>query len=170
MSPTGIALLFITMAQMAQARDRLSDMKDAIVGKLDMHRIVRLHDPEDGNFFGHGTRGNWTWSENYQAVTAQGHRWCKLQRDNWSCVGERYAEVLSQTPTYDTSLTLSALPTGTAVFAEGNSFFAEHVTQIVCNTKEIVVHHGRGNDMLAYIRNGDVTLLLLDNDIQCTHS
>jgi hypothetical protein len=62
-----------------------------VPGLLGMRELHDLHNPEDGNVIGKDSRGKWTWEDNHRVVTGNGHRWCKLQRDNWSCVGERYA-------------------------------------------------------------------------------
>eukprot|EP00959_Pyramimonas_sp_CCMP1952_P003498 73481-Pyramimonas_sp.AAC.1 len=148
---------------------RLAD----IISSLGLYKLSGLHDPTHGNWVGKKTRGNWTWGENYRVVREHGHQWCKLQRDNWSCVGEEYARILADVPTYDLSLTLAALPNGTRIFAEGNSFLAQHVAAIVCNTvgaQVYVAHDTSKNDLVVYLESSDVLLVSLNNDCKYNYN
>ena len=74
-------------------------------------RVTSLNDPSTGNFMGAPRSGiEWTWRENYELVRSKGHKWCGLVRDNWSCLGLVYKDVLSHTPPYDSQYSLGALP------------------------------------------------------------
>ena len=95
------------------------------------------------------------------------HEFCSLAaRDNWVCMGEHYESVLRNTLPYNRSLSLDAFPKGTRIFAEGNSFFAQKVSLVICNSqaKFWLLDGTNSNSMLAYNSDRDVGLLLLDND------
>ena len=140
MYSTLLLLSLVVVTWLHLVHGELSETANGILRNLKLTRLEpNVTSVEGGNFNGARSRGKWTWDENYRLVTAHGHRWCKLQRDNWSCVGDRYAKILSQTPAYDPSLTLAALPRGTRVFAEGNSYFAQHLGPIICNTEGVQV-------------------------------
>ena len=88
-------------------------------------------------FRSHGsTNLTLTWRGNAALVTKSGHRWCALQRDNWSCIGSRYAHVLRQTPVFAAAeLGLERYPAGTVVLVEGNSILAQPLFTIVCESE-----------------------------------
>jgi len=114
---------------------------------------------------------DFTWAQVNALLTAAGHSWCSLSRDNWACVGERYYTVLKQTPTYNPQLRLGAFPRGTRIFIEGNSHLAEMLDTIICNSHSVVwnIDGIETNSLLAVDFAGDVALLMLDNDEHWTH-
>ena len=114
-----------------------------------------------------GTNLTLTWPSNAALVTESGHRWCALQRDNWSCVGSRYADVLRQTPGFAVDeLGLERYPAGTVALVEGNSILAEPLFTIVCESAaDVWKLDGRiSNSVLAHVDAANVTLLAFDND------
>lgn len=110
--------------------------------------------------------GSW----NHVASEAQeaGHPWCSIYRDKYLCVGEQYKEVLRRTPLYDHSFDLNAFPPNSNIYIEGNSWMAQLIYTIVCNTDDVNVwvlqdHPGEDNSLYAKSMQYNVTLLLIDN-------
>jgi len=102
------------------------------------------------------------------------------QKDLWICVGQRYAEHLAHTALFNTSRLMSEFPPGTRIFAEGNSFFAELIFTLVCQSTDdpqLKVwiparaggdladtnrsFNGYPNSLIATWVDADVTLILL---------
>jgi hypothetical protein len=131
-----------------------------------------IFNASESNFLGAVPRGgtNWTWAENFELLTSQGHQWCKLQRDNWSCVGAAYKNVLSKTLPYDAKFSLSAVPRGACLYFEGNSYLMEQVAAIVCNSRGAHMFHyhrkivDNTNDWIIYDPLTNVSVLVVDND------
>jgi hypothetical protein len=102
--------------------------------------------------------------ENYDVVSASDHEWCTLTRYNWACVGDAYAAVLNSTRPYRPwRFQLANLPPGTRVFADGNSFFAERMTTLLCGCHSIDVFKLdgiTGNSFLAHSAKNNATFLL----------
>ena len=105
-----------------------------------------------------------TWQDIEASVTRAGHPYCALVRDNWSCKGHRYEKRLERTALYNRSLSLSAFPPGSRIFASGNSFFAQKIQTLICNSKCHVWADIRTNDVVAYDDESGVLLTLFDND------
>jgi hypothetical protein len=105
---------------------------------FDAEYLPHVHDPSHA-FRGvrHGRKDAFTFQQVSDLVESEGHQWCSLYRDNWSCVGERYREMLRSTPPYNESLTFAAFPPNTTIYAEGNSWLAEIILTIMCNTKAV---------------------------------
>jgi hypothetical protein len=112
-----------------------------------------------------------TWAQVSALLTSTGHSWCSLTRDNWACIGKRYANILKKTPLYNPALRLDAFPRGTRIFAEGNSFLAEMLYTVICNSNGVVwnVDGTESNSILSVDLDHDVAMLLLDNDDHWTH-
>ena len=108
---------------------------------------------------------NWTFVKN--EVEEAGHPFCSLYRDNYSCTGERYKSVLRDTPLYNKSLDLNAFPRGSNIYAEGNSYLAQLVYSILCNTDEVdavwLLDGLSGNSLYTQSSHKNVSLLLIDN-------
>ena len=153
-----------TQAQ-PQAIDVDSSWRRMIAGKVHgrpWNHKQSMHDPT--NPFWPVRPGQiFTVEQVFKTVTGNGHLWCAVTRDNWSCTGARYEQVLRKTKPYNQSYTIELLPQGSRVFAEGNSYFAQLVMTIVCNSK-VELWQGPANDYLAYSAANDAVLLLLDND------
>ena len=140
----------------------------SFIHDLHLVNIRNIHDASLGNFYGKQTRFNGSWEDNYKLVNSSGHKWCSLQRDNWSCMGEKYAKVLENLSPYNTSLSFKYLPKGCRVFFEGNSHLMEQISAGVCNTpgmKKMFIYRAHGtNDMLVHDPSRDSILLVVDND------
>jgi hypothetical protein len=149
----------------------LSQSIDKSMGPLlrsagfDAEYLPHVHDPSRPF---HGIRNDaFTFQQVSDLVESEGHAWCALYRDNWQCVGELYREVLRNTTPYNASLTFAAFPPNTTIYAEGNSFFGQIITEIMCNTKKAVfwsVDGNHTNSMVAHIPTKNITVVLLDND------
>jgi len=107
------------------------------------------------------------WSYVSDIVTSTGHKWCSLYRDNHQCVGQRYQSILRQTPLFNKSFDLNhAFPVNSRVFIEGNSWMAEVVDIVVCNTDGVhvwVLDGNEGNSLYAHAPRSNVSLMLLSN-------
>eukprot|EP00605_Chrysophyceae_sp_TOSAG23-4_P002315 GSChrysophyteH1.ASY1.ANO1.2561.1 assembled CDS len=140
----------------------------SIIHDLHLSSLSNIHSASLGNFAGLKSRLNGSWEDNYKLVHSSGHKWCSLQRDNWSCMGERYAKVLKNLSPYNTSLSFKHLPKGCRVFFEGNSYLMEQISAGVCNTpgveKMFIYREKYSNDMLVHDPSSDSTLLVVDND------
>lgn len=100
-------------------------------------------------------------------MRAGGHRWCFLQRDNWSCTGEKYIKYLSDIPPFNASLYHpNLLRRGTKIFFEGNSYLAQIMFSLICETNPTAVYRldRNTNDIIAYYSESDVLILGIDND------
>ena len=131
----------------------------------DIMRIENLHDARVPY---HNIRPtfNYTWLENKHAVESSGYSWCTLQRDNWSCMGRHYRKALKSLEKTDARL--DSIAPNARLLAEGNSYFAEVVLTLVCNTPKVIVYKFNGNhtnSFIAYSPTNNVTLLLVDNDV-----
>jgi len=131
---------------------------------FDTEYLPHVHDPSRAF---HAVRSdNFTFQQVSDLVVSEGHQWCALYRDNWSCVGERYREVLRNTPPYNASLTFAAFPPNTTIYAEGNSWLGEIIITIMCNTRAVfwnVDGHG-SNSMVAHVPSKNILVVLLNND------
>jgi hypothetical protein len=131
---------------------------------FDAEYLPHVHDPSRAF---HAVRNDaFTFQQVSDLVESEGHQWCALYRDNWSCVGERYREVLRNTSPYNDSLTFAAFPPNTTIYAEGNSWFGEIIVTIMCNTKAVFwnVDGAHTNSMVAHVPSKNTTVILLDND------
>ena len=114
-----------------------------IVKLLNMEKRTDIHTlPEPFR----GNRGNCTWKDNYDLVTKSGHQWCQLVRDNWSCCGDRYRQLLLNTSRFDNAYSFDSLPSGSRIFIEGNSFMAQHILLNLCNTKDFTIYQIKNRD------------------------
>ena len=107
---------------------------------------------------------NWTYVA--QEITVSGHSWCSIARDNWSCVGERYKEMLKSTPIFNQSLSLLGFPPNSNIYVEGNSFIGELVYGFVCATTNVdvwILDGVGGDSIIAHVPATNVTLFLLCN-------
>ena len=107
---------------------------------------------------------NWTYVA--QEVTTSGHSWCSIARDNWSCVGERYKEMLKATPIFNQSVSLLGFPPNSNIYVEGNSFIGELVYGFVCATPNVdvwILDGVGGDSIVAHVPKTNVTLFLLCN-------
>jgi hypothetical protein len=136
-----------------------------------LQRVTDFHNASKGNINGKPRNGtSWTWAQNFDLVTSQKHKWCKMQRDNWSCMGERYKEVLADTPPYDATYSLAYLPPGFRLYFEGNSYLAEQIYAALCNSPGVneykVYRDGikNTNDLIVYDPLRNVSVLVIDND------
>lgn len=107
----------------------------------------------------------YTWAEQRSSLAKAGrlNSWCILARDKWQCAGERYEEVLRKSPPFDTALSLENWPRHLRVYAEGNSYFAELITQVACESNAEVWKFVQGNSLLASAPSSNATVLLFDN-------
>ncbi|RYH17180.1 hypothetical protein EON65_28960 [archaeon] len=108
-----------------------------------------------------------TWEHVAYDAKAGGHRWCSLQRDNWSCTGENYINYLRRIPQFNASFYHpNFLRRGTKIFFEGNSYLAQIMVSLICETNPTVVYRldNVTNDILAYYAESDVLILGIDND------
>ena len=107
---------------------------------------------------------NLTWPVVERTVARSGHPMCALIRDNWACQGARYGAVLQSTPLFNQSLALGAFPRGARIIAQGNSYFAQKIDTILCNSRVDIWHDsGATNSLVAVDDENDIVLLLLDN-------
>jgi len=105
-----------------------------------------------------------TWPEVERTVARSGHPMCALTRDLWACKGARYGAVLQSTPLFNQSLALGAFPRGARIIAQGNSYFAQKIDTILCNSRVDIWHDsGPTNSLVAIDDENDIVLLLLDN-------
>jgi len=98
-------------------------------------------------------------------------KWCSLQRDNWSCVGDKYIRMLKTTAPFKIqSFNLFSLPSGTKILAEGNSYVAELIIPLFCESSyssSVDIYKLDGNISNSYLykdKRRDIELLLIDND------
>ena len=110
-----------------------------------------------------------TWSENQAIVGKTEHRWCRLVRDKWACVHDRYAAVLQATVPYDRTLSLSRLPRGTRLVIDGHSLMAQLAVTMMCGGDDgglrvIVLDGTSPNSYFAYDVAADVAVLVHSND------
>lgn len=75
---------------------------------------------------------NFTWEENFRLVTSLGHEWCPIARDNYGCLGDRYAAKLSVTQPFNIKYGLHNLPAGSRLLAVGNSHLMELLLAPIC--------------------------------------
>ena len=151
------------------------------VGWRSHFTAVRVKDLHATASATHGIRGeaSFTWEENRRDVVASGHRWCALVRDNWACVGTRYRSTLSKTPPYSASaFSLASLPHGRRILADGDSFMAQKLLSIVCesdrggnanaSTWKVSNPYSSGGDnsnsVLWHNARADILVLVIDND------
>lgn len=107
-----------------------------------------------------------TWHTIRNSIVTGGHQWCAVQKDLWSCTGLRYVERLKQTPHYNRShFDPRRLRHGTKIFFEGNSYLAEVLYSIICETNpSVIVQFGSAtNDILAHYPEANVTIFGIDN-------
>ena len=113
----------------------------------------------------HTALQNWTFVKN--EIQEAGHPFCSLYRDNHYCTGERYKSVLRHTPLYNKSLDLNAFPRGSNIYVEGNSYTAQLVFTVLCNTDEVdavwLLDSLNGNSLYTQSSRENVSLLLIDN-------
>jgi hypothetical protein len=140
------------------------------ISSLRNDSITRLGDLHAGNRSTLGMRTKYqpsgSWDPVYEATTTGGHQWCNLVRDNWSCSGDKYTEILKKTQHYDSKrLNPRLLTKGTKIFFEGNSLLAELFISIFCGTDPPFLYHigGPTDSYLAYYPENDVILFALDN-------
>lgn len=106
-----------------------------------------------------------SWKEQRLSLNKAKHSWCFLVRDNWSCSGQRYEEVLKTMVTPDAqNWRLESWPRGTRFFGEGNSYFAQLIYTIVCESDVEIYKFENGNSLYAYSSVNDASILLFDND------
>lgn len=113
-----------------------------------------------------------SWTEIERTVNEAGHPFCVVNRDNWSCQGNRYRNVLLSTAPYDPLLTLSTFPRGTRIFAHGNSYFAQKIATILCNSPADVWSFAKAthsNSLASADDLNDVALLMLSNHVKWDH-
>lgn len=109
---------------------------------------------------------NITWKEQREALARAGRlsQWCMLARDNWSCAGKRYTEVLKHSPMFLPKFRLEHWPKGFKLYAEGNSFFSQMIYSIMCESDaDVWKISPYGNSMLAYSRASEASIFLLSN-------
>ena len=141
------APLYVGHAELNKATNMLHDVRPA-----------QERTPNYGN-------ATFTWQDVERTVTMSGHPMCVLSRGNWACEGERYGAVLRSTPMFNQSLGLGAFPRGTRIIAQGNSYFAQKIDTILCNSRvDIWADSGATNNLIAADHGNDIVLLLLDND------
>lgn len=87
-----------------------------LIEKLSLHLVKDIHNPILGNFNGNASRLNMSWVDNAALVTSEGHKWCRLQRDNWSCKGPQYQNMLKAHQPYNSNHSVQSLPRGSRVF------------------------------------------------------
>lgn len=108
-----------------------------------------------------------SWREVYHAAKAGGHQWCALQRDKWACTGSRYIKYLKSVPQFNKELyNPNHLKKGTTIFFDGNSYLAQVMYALICETNATAVYrmNFHSNDILAYYAESDVTILGIDNN------
>ena len=145
-------------------RMRLGSKSGMLIGP--QQPLHDVHHPWRGLRDAHFEHG---WAGIKSTVEDNGHRWCSLCRDLWACDGATYGAVLRKTRVFNSSLNLRAFPRGTRIFAEGNSFLAQHINTILCNSDATVLlvnayDKPQPNSLLAHEPMSNVTMLLLDND------
>ena len=108
------------------------------------------------------------WAGIYKMVTSHNHTWCSLSRDNWACYGNQYDESLKRTRLYQ-GYTLLDIPRNTVILGEGNSYLAEKLYYLICETNKFMLNnHGSngGSDVLIkYDHNNDIILHLTVNNL-----
>lgn len=108
-----------------------------------------------------------SWKNVANEVREGGHPWCSLYRDNWSCVGEAYKEVLRNTPLFDHKFNLNAFPHGTNIYVEGNSHMGELISTIICNTvgveSAMMLGGWNGNSLYVKSLQNNAAILLICN-------
>eukprot|EP00746_Dinoflagellata_sp_MGD_P005926 gnl/MRDRNA2_/MRDRNA2_111493_c0_seq1.p1 gnl/MRDRNA2_/MRDRNA2_111493_c0~~gnl/MRDRNA2_/MRDRNA2_111493_c0_seq1.p1 ORF type:complete len:309 (+),score=35.09 gnl/MRDRNA2_/MRDRNA2_111493_c0_seq1:72-998(+) len=105
-----------------------------------------------------------TWEQQNQALKNAGRQFCLLVRDNWSCSGQKYEEMLKKSAPLDSRWRLENWPQGTRFFGEGHSFFAQKIYTILCESNASVWKFENGNSLFAYSSTSDASIFLLDND------
>eukprot|EP01031_Cornospumella_fuschlensis_P027382 gene27382-33073_t len=108
-----------------------------------------------------------SWDQVFHDIQQGGHRWCSLQRDNWSCVGDTYINYLRAIPQFDCArFHPNYLRRGTKILFEGNSYLAQILLSLICETNPSVIYRMDNftNDILAYYPESDVLMLAIDND------
>lgn len=115
---------------------------------------------------------NWSFVSN--EVEEAGHSWCSLYRDNWACVGDRYKEVLQQTPLYNQSFALDAFPSHSNIYVDGNSIIGQLISTIICNSKHVdhvwLLEGSTSNSLFVKSTQPNITLLLVCNSIKLQNS
>jgi len=105
------------------------------------------------------------WTQHQKDVTAAGHPWCTLLRDNWACWGERYITRLKGVPPLRPETMMASLPRGTRIFADGNSHFSQLFFNVACHSAaEVSLSLERSNSIMAYHKGQDVGLVMFGND------
>eukprot|EP00529_Nitzschia_sp_RCC80_P020795 CAMPEP_0113519022 /NCGR_PEP_ID=MMETSP0014_2-20120614/43297_1 /TAXON_ID=2857 /ORGANISM="Nitzschia sp." /LENGTH=399 /DNA_ID=CAMNT_0000416711 /DNA_START=87 /DNA_END=1286 /DNA_ORIENTATION=+ /assembly_acc=CAM_ASM_000159 len=111
----------------------------------------------------------YNWSYVAKTVTDTGHPWCALYRDNHQCIGSQYQSVLRQTPLFNIAsydLNHVDIPDNSRIVVEGNSWMAELVYTIICNTESVQVWLLDGdinNSIFAYTPIKNISLMLISN-------
>lgn len=141
---------------------------DLILANIDSYPVKYLRDSKQAI---HPVRKslNFSMEDNQNLVTKTGHNWCGLVRDTWACIGEEYEQVLRDTEPFNNSAhNLKNVKPGTRIYADGNSYLAEFIYTIVCESDELSsmwkLGWEPGNSLLVYYNETDVAILLIDNE------
>lgn len=95
----------------------------------------------------------------------QGKKFCQLYRDNWSCIGQRYIDILSLTWKFDQNKSVSSLPRGTTIVIEGNSYLAQLISAWICESSEGRIWERKfGFSYFAQYDSGQKVLLLANDN------
>jgi len=138
-------------------------------------RIKYLKNIHSYNDTLHQVRNNlFTFPQVAKLVKRTGHKWCSFYRDNHSCTGTRYEDMLYNTTPYDPTLALDAFPENSVILFEGNSWLAEHINTIVCNTNDEThtwnLDGLKTNSLFSYLPHKNTVMLLISNDSKWTRN
>lgn len=120
----------------------------------------------------------------YRTIVQSHHVYCGLNRDNWQCEGEHYANILRHTPLFNAIYSMGNIKPGSSILLEGDSYLAQTFFAWVCESnwiqskqsiklingelnKEIRLWRGdiyTTNNGYVQIADTSVQILLIDND------
>ena len=98
-----ICLLLFCMTLRYACAGRMNPQIQALIDKF-THAGPFHKDPINLSIPHHKIRAsyeNLTWGENKRIMSGAGHTWCGIYRDNWSCAGKRYENVLNSTKPFN---------------------------------------------------------------------
>mgnify|MGYP000730930920 CR=1 FL=1 len=137
-----------------------------LVGNFSFFKVSSKFSPDNPLSNERGVRyGNTTWQDFADTIHEGGHFFCAVARDNWSCLGNTYIQMLRELPRFNESLFYASMPSQSVVLGIGNSFFAELWAPVLCMPTVHVWNIGGalGNSYIAYETKADILLVLFDN-------